>query len=739
MGYRFLALACIIAILSCTCSAQAFSGLSARMTTRAISKNIELAFRPALHIKKEYKISDTAKLAMSQNESVLLALSGNKLLHVWDLKVGRERLRKKVDDTVQKISVNSDGTLALIEYDTYYTIWDLVENTIENRIPKEHYIASGIINRQAVLIDPEGNVTTKGLDGTTLSNVTLSSGRVESAAIFPSGIAIATKNKLTILTPNLSSETHFDLEGKKLLLAGNKEGVLVQTDSNLFFINRQLKNVSQINFKHKLKEIQMGTEKSSIAALDDEKLVLINTENLSATILPEKMNATCAVIDGQGQYMLGATDMGTITLWNITSNSKVASLIVTKDGWAIVDSEYRYDGNQRGLSALEWKDSTCSISVEQVTTKYEPALFANLLSTRSAELKKDAALTFPPDITGELTTNDSEIVLAINANQKGQSGISGLRVYRNNRVMQNFTYSEDIPSVSEQLHIPYDQSTVQVSAVVWNKDGIESNKTTWDIKNKSHALLNNKKTYILSIGIDDYANEQLKLKNAVADASSILTALSDKKSQLTQTRHKSIFNSQATRDNILAALYELQTVSPQDNVIIYLSGHGVRIDKTWYFLPANIVHLTRDDVVKTGISVQELEKVLARIPADQLLLVIDACQSGGVLAPIERFSGLKKLRSLARSTGIHILTATDGIQEAAEVSKLGHGLFTYTVLAGLNGLADCSNNNRISSDELQHFVSESLPYFSQKIANYTQYPMEYSEGVPFDLLKTTNQ
>ena len=58
--------------------------------------------------------------------------------------------------------------------------------------------------------------------------------------------------------------------------------------------------------------------------------------------------------------------------------------------------------------------------------------------------------------------------------------------------------------------------------------------------------------------------------------------------------------------------------------------------------------------------------------------------------PILAFRGSEDRRALmqlARSTGVYIIAASTRNQYAAEVKELGHGIFTYTLMSGLKGLA----------------------------------------------------
>src|SRR5437870_13629049 len=76
-----------------------------------------------------------------------------------------------------------------------------------------------------------------------------------------------------------------------------------------------------------------------------------------------------------------------------------------------------------------------------------------------------------------------------------------------------------------------------------------------------------------------------------------------------------------------------------------------------------------------------------KIDAGQILLVIDACNSGQALEAEEKRRGpmnSKGLAQLAYEKGMYILTAAQSYQAAQEAEEFGHGLLTYVLIeAGL--------------------------------------------------------
>ena len=119
------------------------------------------------------------------------------------------------------------------------------------------------------------------------------------------------------------------------------------------------------------------------------------------------------------------------------------------------------------------------------------------------------------------------------------------------------------------------------------------------------------------------------------------------------------------------------------------------------------------------------------------MFVFDACQSGGMTDFLASRGAAeeKAIAQLARSTGTYWLTASGSEQFAAEFAELGHGLFTYCVLLGLQGQADgSSKDKKITVKELSSFLDDKVPELSEKHKGTAQYPSLYGNGMDFPII-----
>ena len=134
------------------------------------------------------------------------------------------------------------------------------------------------------------------------------------------------------------------------------------------------------------------------------------------------------------------------------------------------------------------------------------------------------------------------------------------------------------------------------------------------------------KNYLLVIGIDDYTDAAIpKLRNAVKDIEKLEGILIE---HYDFHLHRKLPNSLATRDAILDALESLEnTLKPDDNLVIFFSGHGYRKGKHGFIVPVD----GKNDSTSAYISFADLNIRLDELPMQHFLFILDCCYAGSVL------------------------------------------------------------------------------------------------------------
>ena len=267
----------------------------------------------------------------------------------------------------------------------------------------------------------------------------------------------------------------------------------------------------------------------------------------------------------------------------------------------------------------------------------------------------------------------------------------------------------------------------EISITAFNKDNtvqgyMQTAKFTSTIKQEEPHL------YILSIGIDQYKDSTINLKYAVKDSKDIKEKIFKQAETLYKPQnihHTTLADNNATKANIINKINELsKTIKPTDSFILFVAGHGVLLQNQYYMLTSDYDGKVNENSL---ISSNEIVEISKKIKSLSQLFIFDTCHAGGVDYIV---SGLYDARMsvLAKKMGLHIYASANS-KEAAMDGYQGNGLFTYTLLDGLNNnqSADKNKDNKISLVELGEYSKTSTTEISKKIG-HTQTPLIINFG-----------
>lgn len=259
------------------------------------------------------------------------------------------------------------------------------------------------------------------------------------------------------------------------------------------------------------------------------------------------------------------------------------------------------------------------------------------------------------------------------------------------------------------LKLSQGRNKIQVSAT--NSRGAESVRKTvemiYDPPTPEQPDL-----YVVAIGVSDYGDENVNLQFAAKDAKDLTRALK-KQNRFRKIHETLLLDSAATRDNILATRSKLEKSRVDDEVVVFVAGHGL-LDKEldYYFATPDIDF---DNPIARGLSYEQLEFLLDGIPARRKVLLMDTCYSGEVdpdaeaTVPItadkvivndvrgvqvasfapemsheNSFHLMQKLfANLGRGSGAVVLSASAGDEFAYEGQDSTNGVFTYSIIESI--------------------------------------------------------
>jgi hypothetical protein len=224
----------------------------------------------------------------------------------------------------------------------------------------------------------------------------------------------------------------------------------------------------------------------------------------------------------------------------------------------------------------------------------------------------------------------------------------------------------------------------------------------------------------LLIGVGGYTHPRFtSLPATVGDAQAIATILTDpNRCDYPREKVEVILSEQSTATNIRSALRAMaRSTNPKATVFIYFSGHGGRAleNGTWrtYLCPREA---DPDDLAHTAIPGDEFSSLLAAIPAQRTLVILDACHAGGS-ADLKAADGAMVWKAglpndyyetLSQGNG-RVVIASSKEDQYSYVRKQGDlSLFTWHLREALSGKAAVRGDGLIHVLDVFHYVNEAV-------------------------------
>jgi WD40 repeat protein len=243
--------------------------------------------------------------------------------------------------------------------------------------------------------------------------------------------------------------------------------------------------------------------------------------------------------------------------------------------------------------------------------------------------------------------------------------------------------------------------------------------------------------HILTIAVNSYRDGDLRLKYSINDAEGLIKMASEKgRTLFAGIDIYRLHDEQVTREKMEAIFSQIGARTKRGDVfLLFMAGHGLTddTDGMYYFLPVNFRYTGQDSVASQGISMNDFKRFLINIQAMKTLLLIDTCNSGSFSEAVATRGVTDKtaITKLARSVGRATIAASSKNQVALEGYE-GHGVFSYTLLEGMEGKA-ADKKGEISISRLATFIEETLPELTFKKWGYEQIPQKSLIGSDFQI------
>ena len=431
--------------------------------------------------------------------------------------------------------------------------------------------------------------------------------------------------------------------------------------------------------------------------------------------IPTKDAAFSLAFSTNDRLLASTQGDGSVSLWDTKGGSLLATLVSLYDGadWLVATPDGLFDGSPAAWNQILWRYSRNTFDVAPVESYFNeyfyPGLLADIIAGRrpkapqSIEQKDRRQPVVRIDFPNSGTALDQrEIDLKLNVAEAGAdsahttgSGAKDVRLFRNGSLVK--VWHGDVldgkSSTALDAKVRLVAGENRFTAYAFNRDNVKSLDAHCSLEGAA-ALRRQPVTYALAVGINKYANPEYYLKFAVADAQSLSDEIR-RAQERTSSRVEVIplYDDAATRSAILDSIRKIAAeVQPEDHVILFFASHGVAVDDRFYLIPHDLGYMGQVDqldeagvqeILHHSISDLDLEQALEGMDAGKIIVIIDACNSGQALEAAEKRRGPMNSRGLAQlayEKGMYILTAAQSSQAALEVSQLGHGLLTYTLV-----------------------------------------------------------
>ncbi len=224
--------------------------------------------------------------------------------------------------------------------------------------------------------------------------------------------------------------------------------------------------------------------------------------------------------------------------------------------------------------------------------------------------------------------------------------------------------------------------------------------------------------WALVVGISTYKNvpPQAQLRYAHKDAEDFARFLrSAQGGGLPATQVRLLTEQQATVAALRSALQDWlpEAAGPRDVVYVFFAGHGVVGDRNEPYFAAH--DSDPQNLHATALSFREVNEAIARrLKSQAVILIADACHAGGIgwataAEPRPTAGAALESMSVADRTFLKIL-ASRSTERSYEDARWGggHGVFTYSLLRGLEGEADRERDGFVRASELIEFVGKEV-------------------------------
>ncbi len=565
-------------------------------------------------------------------------------------------------------------------------------------------------------------------------------------------------------------EKEFNLKTKSL---SNFNGKILSKDINeknnqqLSFISEEFTNYISIgttkiqlpNFNETLIEYSFTPDGKYIILGSSHGLYRIAINNpTTLEILNNNTVLTMSISPDSKTLITSGTDQ-IIKVWDIKTKKLLFSIFISDSNeWVAWTPKGFYESSLNGDKLAGWlsvynrySKNLFFLLSQYSSVFYKPGIIDSKLNREDTDFETQISFdNYPPNIKSfkinqkDVSFNTNYIktdknIIDINLESYGANKMDDVEVFINGRPFNLRNHSKGIPSktiddeklsASFTFHLTKELTNIRI--FTRDKLGFSSREKLLTINYTGKDAIPNyyestekvtldkpKGTlHVIAIGTNIYSNEGMKelglkdLSYAEKDAKDIVELFKDQEGRFYNS--VSVTNIEPEEVNDLIYLIEdiKFEMEPGDSILLFLSGHGLQKADDYYVLTKDSDPRTKESLMESAISWNILGETLKKlVSAKEIVVLIDACQSGGVKA--------LELGKKWSDMGVILITSSMAGQYSYENKMWENGAFTKAIVDGFRKQSKEYSPADKSKDDVL-IISEVMTYAVKSVMEMTE-------------------